>query len=216
VCASGIVFAGLEGARFTLRTPAGRAEARIALPGLYNVYNALAAATAGVAMGTTLSAITEAMARFTPQFGRAERIQAKGRTVHLLLAKNPTGINEVLRALGSDGQRHHLLMLLNDRAADGEDVSWIWDADFEQIPPLAQAITAGGTRAYDLALRLKYAGLAPRRVESEISAALAAALEATPLGETLYVIPTYTAMLAVRGELERQGFAPHYWEQDDA
>ncbi len=167
-------------------------------------------------MGAPLASITEAMRRFTPQFGRAERIAAKGRTVHLLLAKNPTGINEVLRALGSDGQRHHLLMLLNDRAADGEDVSWIWDADIEQAPPLAERITAGGTRAYDLAMRLKYAGHAPEQVEPEIAAVLWAAVDATPLGETLYVIPTYTAMLAVRGELERGGFAPHYWEQEDA
>jgi len=215
ISASGIVFSNLDGSRFALRTPQGQDEARVGLPGLYNIYNALAAAAAGVAMGATLSAITQAMGRFTPQFGRAERIEAKGRTVHLLLAKNPTGINEVLRALGSDGQRHHLLMLLNDRAADGEDVSWIWDADFEQVPPLAERITAGGTRAYDLALRLKYAGFAPQHVAHEIGAALAHALEATPVGETLYVIPTYTAMLAVRGELERQGFAPHYWEQED-
>jgi UDP-N-acetylmuramyl tripeptide synthase len=219
VSASAVTFSSLEGSRFTLTTPDGRAEAGVALPGLYNVYNALAAATAGVAMGASLGAITEAMGRFVPQFGRAERIEARGRTVHLLLAKNPTGINEVLRALGvasQDGKRHHLLMLLNDRAADGEDVSWIWDADFEQVPPLAERITAGGTRAYDLALRLKYAGFAPQQVEPEIGAALEHALEATPAGETLYVIPTYTAMLAVRGELERQGFAPHYWEQEDA
>ncbi len=216
VSASGIVFSSLDGSRFALSTPEGENEARVGLPGLYNVYNALAGAAAGVAMGATLPAITEALARFTPQFGRAERIAAKGRTVHLLLAKNPTGINEVLRALGSDARRHHLLMLLNDRAADGEDVSWIWDADFEQVPPLAERITAGGTRAYDLALRLKYAGFAPQHVAPEIGAALAHALEATPPGETLYVVPTYTAMLAVRGELERQGFAPHYWEQEDA
>jgi UDP-N-acetylmuramyl tripeptide synthase len=219
VSASGIVYASLAGTRFTLSTPRGRAEASVALPGLYNVYNALAAATAGLAMGASVEAITAATARFTPQFGRAERIEAQGRTVHLLLAKNPTGINEVLRALGqsagSDGRRHHLLLLLNDRAADGEDVSWIWDSDFEQIPPLAERITAGGTRAYDLALRLKYAGFAPQHVEPRIGAALALALAATPPGETLYVIPTYTAMLAVRAELERQGFAPHYWEQED-
>jgi UDP-N-acetylmuramyl tripeptide synthase len=216
VSASGVVLSSLEGARFELSTPEGVVAIGVALPGLYNVYNVLAAATAGVAVGTPLPALAAAVARFTPQFGRAERIAVRGRTVHLLLAKNPTGINEVLRALGSDGRRHHLLLLLNDRAADGEDVSWIWDADFEQVLPLAERITAGGTRAYDLALRLKYAGWEPQHIAPEIVAALAHALEQTPEGETLYVIPTYTAMLAVRGELERQGHAPHYWEQEDA
>jgi UDP-N-acetylmuramyl tripeptide synthase len=187
----------------------------VALPGLYNVYNALAAAATGLASSLQSDDIRRGLARFSPAFGRAERIEVNGRICHILLAKNPTGINEVLRALASDGLKHHLLMLLNDRAADGEDVSWIWDADIEQAPPIAASVVTGGTRAYDLALRMKYAGRAPDAVELDIGRALAVALERTPVGQTLYVIPTYTAMLAVRGELSRQGFAPHYWEQDD-
>jgi lipid II isoglutaminyl synthase (glutamine-hydrolysing) len=185
------------------------------LPGLYNVYNALAAAAAGLASSLQPDAIRQGVARFSPAFGRAERIEVNGRVCHILLAKNPTGINEVLRALSADGSKHHLLMLLNDRAADGEDVSWIWDADIEQAPPIAASVVTGGTRAYDLAIRLKYAGRAPDAAELDIGKALAAALERTPVGQTLYVIPTYTAMLAVRGALSRQGFAPQYWEQED-
>ncbi|HEX9070123.1 MAG TPA: MurT ligase domain-containing protein [Ktedonobacterales bacterium] len=212
VFASAVTLASLDGAQLTLTRPDGTAQARITLPGLYNVYNAVAAAAVGYVEGTPLSPAVEALARFSPAFGRAERIQARGRTVQILLAKNPTGLNEVLRALGADGRRHHLLMLLNDRAADGEDVSWIWDADFEQVPALAERVSAGGTRAFDMALRLKYAGLTPYAVESDIPKAFERALEATPVGESLYVIPTYTAMLAVRGELSRLGFAPRYWE----
>ena len=210
---------GLSGTRFTLVTPTGEREVRINLPGLYNVYNALAAAAVGQAMSADLAPIATALERFTPAFGRAERIEANGRTVHLLLAKNPTGLNEVLRALTTTRLSTHqpqLLLLLNDHAADGEDVSWIWDADLEQVAALGARITVSGTRAYDLALRLKYAGAPAERTEPDSAKALAWALDQTPEGETLFVVPTYTALLAVRGELERQGFAPHYWEQQDA
>ncbi len=208
-------FSGLEGSRFTLETPLGATEATVHLPGLYNVYNALAAATAGMVMGADLPAIHAALDQFTPAFGRAERIVMGERAAHLLLAKNPTGLNEVLRALGQDPARHHLLFILNDRAADGEDVSWIWDADFEQVTRGIASVTTSGTRAYDLALRFKYAGSPPDTVESDIGAALTAALAHVPAGETLYIVPTYTAMLAVRAEIARRGYATQYWEQKD-
>ncbi len=222
VRAARVISAGMETARFQLETPLGDAEVTVGLPGLYNVYNALAAATAGVAMGAPLDAIVGGLERFTPAFGRAEEIIADGRKVRILLAKNPTGLNEVLRALASDrasdpaAEGKRLLMLLNDRAADGEDVSWIWDADFEQLAGATAYVVAGGSRAYDLALRLKYIGAEPQYVSPEIGAALTHALERTPPGGTLYIIPTYTAMLAVRGELERRGYTPRYWEQEDA
>lgn len=209
--------AGVEHAHFTLETPTGAVEVSVGLPGLYNVYNALAAAAVGVTMGAENSAVVEGLSHFTPAFGRAEVIPVDGRKARILLTKNPTGLNEVLRAIASEGsqQRKHLLMALNDRAADGEDVSWIWDADFEQLAGATASLTASGGRAYDLALRLKYAGEEPQRVEPDIGAALTQALASTPAGETLYIIPTYTAMLAVRGELERRGYAPRYWEQPD-
>lgn len=217
VRATQLLSVGLDRVRFALRTPAGEAEVSVGLPGLYNVYNALAAATAGVAVDAPLDAIVSGLERFTPAFGRAEEIPVAGRKARILLAKNPTGLNEVLRALASDGTGgKRLLMLLNDRAADGEDVSWIWDANFEQLAGNVASVVAGGGRAYDLALRLKYCGAGPSAVENDIGAALDAALAQTPAGETLYIIPTYTAMLAVRGELERRGHTARYWEQEDA
>ena len=213
-----VISAGLTNSRFVVETPMGSTEVTVGLPGLYNVYNALAAATAAVAMSAPLDAITTGLGRFTPAFGRAEEIEADGRRIRILLTKNPTGLNEVLRALASDraAGNKRLLMLLNDRAADGEDVSWIWDADFEQLAGTTAYLVAGGVRAYDLALRLKYIGDEPQYVNTDIGAALTHALEHTPAGETLYIIPTYTAMLAVRGELERRGYTPRYWEQEDA
>ena len=208
---------GLDATRFTLVTPAGEREVRIPLPGLYNVYNALAAVASGIALDVDAAIIPDALGHFVPAFGRAERIEVGTRAVQLLLAKNPTGMNEVLRALELAGGHPHMLLLLNDRAADGEDVSWIWDADFERVARLGPAhLTVGGTRAYDLALRLKYAGSPANAIDCNVARALGAALEHTPEGETLYVAPTYTALLEVRGELERRGYAPRYWEQRDA
>jgi UDP-N-acetylmuramyl tripeptide synthase len=267
VRARAVTPAGLEGSHFQLETPDGAVEVTLPLPGLYNVYNSLAAAAGGHLMGANLDATRRALARFVPAFGRAERIQVGDREVRLLLAKNPTGLNEVLRALAAASApsaqppRLHLFLLLNDHAADGHDVSWIWDADFERVVGLAQTIVVGGTRAADLAVRLKYAGvpraraagtpttavalaLAPASgsaeplspaaagvalaettapperpmsvtVEPEVARALDCALANVPAGGTLYVVPTYTAMLAVRGELERRDFVPRYWETVD-
>jgi UDP-N-acetylmuramyl tripeptide synthase len=212
VVADEIMPNGLTAMQCTLRVPEGAVLLRIGLPGLYNVYNALAATTVGLAMGVAAADAAVSLAEFQPAFGRGERIEVGDRTVRLLLAKNPTGLNEVLRTLAGTGERHHLLLLLNDRGADGEDVSWIWDADFERIGTLAAAVTVGGLRALDLALRLKYASVPAANVVPEIARALDAALARTPPGGTLCVVPTYTALLTVRGELERRGHVRHYWQ----
>ncbi len=213
-----LVADGLDGMSFLLETPSGAQEAHIGLPGFYNVYNALAAAAVGLALNAPLATTITALGSFKPAFGRAERIAVGERAVRLLLAKNPTGMNETLRALATGGRIGHIMLALNDYPADGEDVSWIWDADIERLRAIVgpdTQLTVSGVRAYDLALRLKYAEIAPQHVEPEIPKALAHALAQTPAGDTLVIIPTYTALLAVRGELERQGYAPHYWEQRD-
>ncbi len=216
VHARDVAFDGLSETSFTLITPEGAQPVTLGLPGLYNVYNALTAAAVGMAMGAPARIACEGIARFQPAFGRAERIEVDGRGVRIFLAKNPTGMNEVLRMLANDGARHHVLALLNDNIADGEDVSWIWDAGFERMKGVAQDVTVGGRRAYDLALRLKYAGVGVNAIEPAISPALAKALDRVPVGELLCIIATYTSMLAVRGELARQGYVPTYWEQTDA
>jgi lipid II isoglutaminyl synthase (glutamine-hydrolysing) len=206
---------GIEGMSFSLETPIGTSDVSIQLPGLYNVYNALAAAAVGYAQGSAVATTAAALESFRPAFGRAERVMVDGRTVQILLAKNPTGINEVLRALSNVPGKQHLLLALNDRAADGEDVSWIWDADLERVVGLAAHVTVTGKRAFDLALRLKYAGTSVEEIQPDIGRALMRAVDQTPGGQTLFVVPTYTAMLAVRAELERRGYTPRYWEHHD-
>ena len=193
----------------------GTGEATIALPGFYNVYNALAAASIAQGLGVECATIMTGLERFRPAFGRGELIEAEGRMLRLMLAKNPTGFNEVLRTLFTEGAPKHLMLLLNDNAADGHDISWIWDVDFECLAGKDLALTISGIRADDLALRLKYAGVSGT-VQGAIPEAITHAINATPAGETLYIVPTYTAMLAVRGELEHRGYTTPYWEGKDA
>ena len=211
VSAGSVALDGLRGASFELRTPHGTAAAHIALPGLYNVYNALGAAALASALGIAPATIAAGLAATPPVFGRGERVALDGRELVILLIKNPAGANEVLRLLGAQDGAHDVLGVLNDRIADGRDVSWIWDADFETLAARVRNATCAGSRAAELALRLKYAGVPAERitVTPDLEAALEGALAQTT-GE-LYALPTYTAMLALRELLTRRGAAPSSW-----
>ncbi len=280
---------GLDRLRIEVETPEHRGEIVIPLPGLYNVYNALGAIAVAQALQIAWNPIVSGIEQFKPVFGRGERVQADGRTLRLMLAKNPTGFNEVLRTLFSENAYRNVLFILNDNIADGRDISWIWDVDFERVVGYTGTLTVAGTRALDLALRLKYAGVAledmqivppaplraatrsldakerrqlrrSRSAKSEkgqalsmleegpaseasgrlqaemiggrpqgyapilqqgkielreygIAKALDAAINRTPVGETLFVVPTYTGLLEVHRELERRGLTPRYWEE---
>ncbi|MBM3138790.1 MAG: DUF1727 domain-containing protein [Chloroflexi bacterium] len=200
-----------EGAR--ARVAVGGREVELALPlaGLYSVYNALAAVAAASALGVAPSSIAEALAHATPAFGRQETFDLDGRRVRVLLAKNPAGLNEVVRTLETAGPPLRLLALLNDGIQDGRDVSWIYDADVERLAPLAPTLVCSGDRADDLALRFALAGVEPAVVERDVERALDRALEATPAGARLEVVPTYTAMLRVREVLARRSGRRPYW-----
>ncbi len=209
VAATQILLDGVRGARFTLTTPAGSAAVALPLPGLYNVYNALAAAALTHRLGAPLADIAAGLAAVAPAFGRAEAVRVAGRDVSIMLVKNPAGANEVLRTLALEPGEHDVLAVLNDQIADGRDVSWIWDADFELLAPQVRRAVCAGSRAPEMALRLKYAGVPEDRlhVEAELPAALDAALGGAGDGARLFALPTYTAMLALRQELVRRGVA---------
>ncbi len=203
----------------TLWLPQGQADARLPLTGLYNAYNALAAAAAAVALGIDHDAIERGLNSFTAAFGRQERMQVAGREVQVILAKNPAGLNQVIRTITANGSQADVLLFLNDNIADGRDVSWIWDVDFELLAGKTRSVTVSGIRAWDMALRLKYAGIygdgsSPPRVEPKAAQALKQALDKTPAGGTLYVIPTYTAMLEVRDLLARGAGRGAFWEAE--
>ena len=215
VAARAIALSGLESTAFDLVTPEGTRRVSISLPGLYNVYNALAAASLSLVLGAGLDEIEAGLARFRPAFGRFERIVAGDRTVLLLLVKNPAGANEVVRTLVDAGAPPRLLVALNDEIADGRDVSWIWDVDFEPLIGSLDELVASGARAEELALRFKYGGLEPERITlvRDLGGALTHGLEATPPGQELVVLPTYTAMLELRRIASERGLVRPYWEE---
>ncbi len=206
--------AGPDGAELTLDAgPRGAVRVRTVLPGLYNVYNVLAAAAAALQLGAGLPRVAEALATFAPAFGRAERVRLGEREVQMLLVKNPAGFNEVLRTVLATGPLSVLLIAINDRIADGRDVSWLWDVDVEMLAGRVAHVVTSGLRAEDMAVRLLYAGLPAEAIEVEraYDRALGRALGHLARGR-LFVLPTYTAMLAIRGVLERWGAVRGFWE----
>jgi UDP-N-acetylmuramyl tripeptide synthase len=214
VVARAIELEGLERASFDLVTSAGTACVRLALPGLYNVYNALAAASLGLALGARLDEVRHGLERAGAAFGRFERIAVGDKRLLMLLIKNPAGANEAIRTLVAGGAPTLAVIALNDATADGKDVSWIWDVDFEPLLDGLERLVATGDRAAELALRFAYAGFdrAAIDVVPRLEEALDRGLAATPPGSELVVLPTYTAMLALRRIVARRGFVRPYWE----
>jgi UDP-N-acetylmuramyl tripeptide synthase len=185
----------------------------VPLSGIYNTYNILAAAGAAALFGVAPAEVAPALSAFRPAFGRLEKVDVEGRHVRLMLAKNPAGFNEVLRASRVLGGGRRFVVALNDRIADGRDVSWIWDVDFELLAD-AENVVVTGDRALDMRVRLKYAGLEPERVSvaETPGQAVDALLAASPAGEDVFVLPTYTAMLDLRAELAARGYLKQFWE----
>jgi UDP-N-acetylmuramyl tripeptide synthase len=216
ISASAIRQRGLEAISFELRTPVGSRSVELAVPGLYNVENALAASGVALALGSTLDEIAAGLARFRPAFGRFQRIALADREAVMLLIKNPAGANEALATLARGaGENLHTMIALNDRIADGTDVSWIWDVDWELITPQLGRVVTTGSRAADIALRLKYAGLDASRItiEPDLTRALDATLDGVGAAGCAYLLPTYTAMLELQGVISKRGLAGRYWER---
>ncbi len=219
VAARALELRGLEGSSFDLVASEGTRRVELALPGLYNVYNALAAASLTRALGASLDEIAAGLGSFGAAFGRFERIPVgNDRTVLILLIKNPAGANEAIRTLVDGGAPATALIALNDGIADGRDVSWIWDVDFEPLSDGLEHLVASGDRAAELALRFKYGGVDRAAVEvvPGLEAALDRGLTLTPPGTELVILPTYTAMLALRRIVAGRGYVQNYWEKAPA
>jgi lipid II isoglutaminyl synthase (glutamine-hydrolysing) len=213
VAATAIELRGMAGSAVTVRTPSGELRLELPLPGLYNVYNALAAIAAGLQLTVEPAKIASSLSEARGAFGRVETVPVAGVDVSILLIKNPAGANEVLRTLlleeGGDGI--DLWIALNDRIADGRDVSWVWDADFELLAGAVRRVTCAGTRAAEMALRLKYAGWPPEAiaVEDGIEASLDRAVADAP--GRLFALPTYTALLELHRVLSSRGLTEEFW-----
>jgi UDP-N-acetylmuramyl tripeptide synthase len=217
LAATAVTLDGLRGLRARLVHAGGALDVAAAVPGFYNVYNVLAAAAAARLLALPDAVITAALADFRAPFGRVERVRYRDRDLLLLLAKNPVGFNEVLRMLGTvaPAERGPLLLVINDLTADGRDISWLWDVDFELLAGWPAPLVTAGLRADDMALRLKYAGCPPDQLTArhDIRAALDATVELTPPGRTAAVLLTYTALLQTRQLLTDRGAVGAFWQQ---
>ncbi len=222
---------GVAGSDLVIGTRPGAFELRLPLPGIYNALNALAATAVSLAAGVPRATVRDALEGFSAAFGRIERIRIDGHDVLMTLIKNPVGASETVRMITEAGRRSksgthevgyptstfdqlYLLILINDKIADGTDVSWLWDADFERLAGYVGGVVVGGTRAEDMAVRLKYAGVDQSLItlEPKLDRALDVLLERSPDGAPLYLLPTYTAMLELRAELARRGLVKRFWE----
>ncbi len=202
------------------RRPAEDLALDVALPGLYNAYNALAATAAARVLGLGVEPIGRALAGFEAAFGRLERVTYRGRQMTLALSKNPTGFNEVLRTITVEPLTAPLVIAINDLDADGRDVSWLWDVDFEVLaaPRHTASFVAAGLRGHDLAVRLKYAGVDAGRIDARaagrpLGEALDDIVDATPEGASVFLLLTYTALLQLRQALADRGVVEEFWAQ---
>jgi UDP-N-acetylmuramyl tripeptide synthase len=213
VAATRIELRGMDGSTVELRTPGGELRLDLPFPGLYNVYNALAAVAAALELGIDPARVGPALAATRGAFGRVETVAVDEKSLSILLVKNPAGANEVLRTLRLEAGEGDLdlWIALNDGIADGRDVSWVWDADFELLAGAVRRATCAGTRAPEMALRLKYAGW-PRdaiAVEPGIERSLDRAVESAP--DRLFALPTYTALLELHKILSSRGLTREFW-----
>lgn len=208
---------GIEGSKIVINLDNKEFSASVPSAGMYNVYNTLAAVAAANSLGIEEKHIAAGIKNFQGAFGRLERIPVENKNIVLALAKNPVGFNEVLKIVFQSKQQRNVLIALNDLTADGKDVSWIWDVDFEQMKGKISNLFIAGTRAEDLALRLNYADLGLRegkvRTIKDLPEAIEESLDFIPKESTLYVLPTYTAMLESRKHLVKKGVARHFLEE---
>lgn len=191
---------------------------RLAIPGIYNAYNAVAATAIATVQGVPDEIIASAMSSYRSAFGRIERVSYRDHTLTLALVKNPVGFNETVRmlTLATEGLTVPSLIAINDLAADGRDVSWLWDVDFEMLREGSAPLYTSGIRGADMANRLKYAGLPEERIiplASDLAAGLDAFVDALPEGSPGYILLTYTALLGLRQVLVDRGAVQQFWEQ---
>jgi len=214
---SGILSYDNLGSRVEISGPGMKITAKLALPGLYNIYNALAGASFGLALGLDEKAIAEALTGFECGFGRMETVSVQDKELKMILVKNPTGFNQVLRYLLTQEKPCVIAFAINDRLADGTDISWLWDVDFEVLALMAERVRkfyVSGIRAEDMAVRLKYAGISPDRIlmEKDYRQLIHKVLQDTGSKETCYILPTYTAMLDIRKILKKQFGLKEFWK----
>jgi UDP-N-acetylmuramyl tripeptide synthase len=216
IAVTGVQASPEGGTDVTAQTPAGTVQVHVPLPGLHNVYNAAAALAGAFALGMLEpGGARSALAGLRPAFGRLEEIKADGRVTVLSFVKNPASYNTTLRMILQRPGRKHVLAAHSNTPVDGEDFAWLWDVDIEELVPHLASLVISGTRAEEVALRMKYAGAggADMRVIHQRQAALDTALARIPRGEPLYILAGYTPMREFRRIMQRRGWVPPFWAE---
>ena len=213
VAVTSLEVVGLDRTHMEIRTPVGKLVLEIPQSGVHIAYNAAGAIAILVGLGVSLEHAAASLAAVGPAFGRLEKIDADGRGLILAFAKNPTSYNTTLRALATEGEPRQLLIAGSNTLVDGEDFGWLWDVDFETMAPKVERAIVSGTRADELANRLKYAGVPSERltIVEDRKAALDAALAALPADRRLVVLTGYTPLIELRNEMMRRGWTGRYW-----
>ena len=200
---------------FQLSTEDSHTKIKLPVPGLYNVYNALAAAGAALALGIPATEAATALEKYRPAFGRMERVDVGGCQILMALVKNPTGFDQVIEAITANESTHSAVIAINDELADGTDVSWLWDVNIERLADLP-LLVASGIRGADMAVRLKYAGadLNGIIVERELRRAIERAISGVETEGAVAVICTYTALFEARRALTRLADLKEFWRHE--
>lgn len=215
VSVSGIGRIGAGGSEVTIEEDGEEIPAGIGLPAVYNLYNALASLCAGKAAGMDRAALLEAARTTKAPFGRMEEFTLEGRKLQMILVKNPAGCNQAIEYVTGCGEDYGIIFCLNDRTADGHDISWIWDADFEKIiqDPHRKEIRVSGCRAEEMQLRLKYAGAEEDSIllEKDYARLTDSIGEGTRLQ---FILPNYTSMLEFRKVLAIRTGGEAFWKEE--
>lgn len=213
VSVSRVLRSDADGSSVVISAQGQEYPTEINLPGGYNIYNACAAMACGQVLGLDMNVVSKSLSRFACGFGRMEKFEIEGASLRMILIKNPAGCNQVLNFLTDLTEPMVFAACLNDRAQDGKDVSWIWDVDFErltQMPNLEQ-IFVSGVRADELAMRFQYAGFPQEKIHviRDYGQLVRACIDS---GRPAFLMPTYTAMLDLRGTISKQYGFKAFWE----
>lgn len=215
IVAKNVKFASNFSTRFKCSIDSKPIPIKYSLPGLYNVYNVLAAISIAQSLKIERSIIVKKIKSFSAAFGRFQKVKIKNKQIIIFLIKNPAGANEIIRTV-SRLAKVNLLAILNDNIADGRDVSWIWDTNWEVLANKAKKIWVSGIRAWDLTTRLKYAGfrLSKNNVCKDINYSTIKSLEILSNKDTLIILPTYTALLSLQRALHKMGGKISKWQEN--
>ncbi|MCW2496225.1 MurT ligase domain-containing protein [Jatrophihabitans sp.] len=173
--------------------------------GAHNAQNAAGAAALALTFGFDSETVAAGLGHVSPAFGRGQRFVVDGRIVVLQLVKNPGGFRQTLRTLDGAVPVAAIVVVINDDYADGRDVSWLWDVDFTALAAVPARVYTAGTRAADMAVRLRYDEVSTDEVEPDPEKALRSAVAAVAPGEQVVIFSTYTAMWALHATLLRLG-----------